>query len=158
MAPPKVGVKAANFTAVDTDRKPRSLSDFLGKKIVLAFFPGAFTGACTKEMCAFRDSTNKLKQLGADVVAVSVDAPFSNRAFKDQNKLEFPVLSDYNREVGRAYDILHGDFAGLKGYLAMKRSVFVLDSDGIIKYSWVSDDPGKEPPYEEITKVLASFT
>ena len=157
MAPPKVGDKAANFTAIDTDRKPRSLAEFLGKKIVLAFFPGAFTGVCTKEMCAIRDSMSKFEQLGAMVVAVSVDAPFSNKAFMEQYKLTFPVLSDFTREVGKAYDTLHHDFAGLKGYSALKRSVFVLDQNGVIEYSWVSDDPGKEPPYDQIIKVVGDL-
>lgn len=157
MAQPKVGDKAVSFTAIDTDRKPRSLAEFLGKKTILAFFPGAFTGVCTKEMCAFRDSMSRLNEFGAQVLAVSVDAPFSNKAFKDQNKLMFPVLSDYSREVGKVYDTLHQDFAGIKGYTALKRSVFVLDRNGVIQYSWVSDDPGKEPPYDEITKILGSF-
>ncbi len=158
MPTPKIGEKAPEFWAIDTERNRRSLTEFLGKKTVLAFFPGSFTGTCTKELCTLRDSMSALNELGAQVVAVSVDAPFSNKAFKDQNKLAFPVLSDYTREVAKAYDTLHQDFVGLKGYTAFKRSIFVLDKSGIVKYAWVSDDPGKEPPYDEITKVLGSFS
>jgi glutaredoxin-dependent peroxiredoxin len=149
--------KAPNFKLFDTDRKERSLNEFSGKKVVLAFFPGAFTGVCTKEMCAFRDSLANFNSLNAQVVAVSVDAPFSNKAFSDANKLTFPVLSDYTRSVSQMFGGVHKDFAGITGYSASKRAVFVLDQSGIVKYKWVSEDPGKEPPYDEITKTLNSI-
>jgi len=152
-----LGNKAPDFKLFDTDRKERSLDEFKCKKVVLAFFPGAFTGVCTKEMCAFRDSMANLNTLNAQVIGVSVDAPFSNKAFASQNQLNFPLLSDYSREVSNLYGGVHNDFAGLKGYAAAKRSVFVLDQTGVVKYKWVSDDPGKEPPYDEITKILNSF-
>ena len=155
--PPAMGTKAPPFSLPDTNRKPRSLSEFLGKKTVLAFFPGAFTGVCTKEMCTFRDSLSKLNDLNAHVVAISVDSPFANKAFADANKLTFPVLSDYSREVIKSYGIVHDGFAGLKGYTAAKRSVFVLDKDGVVKYVWVSENPGVEPPYEEVIKALSSI-
>jgi peroxiredoxin len=96
-----VGEKAPDFTLPDTDRKPRRLVEFLGKKLVLAFFPGAFTSVCTKEMCAFRDSIARLSELKAQVVGVSVNDPFSNKGFAERNLLTFPLLSDYNREVVR---------------------------------------------------------
>ena len=153
----KVGDKAPDFTLKDTDRNDRSLKEFLGKKSVLAFFPGAFTGVCTKEMCMFRDSLSKLGTLNAQVVAVSVDSPFSNKAFADANKLSFPVLSDYTRETIRKYGIVHDGFANLKGYIAAYRSVFVLDKNGIVKFVWVSENPGVEPPYDEVMKALSSF-
>jgi len=153
----KVGQKAPDFTLPDTDRKPRSLREFLDKKVVLAFFPGAFTSVCTKEMCVFRDSLARLNDLNAQVVAVSVNDPFSNKGFVEVNGLEFPILSDYNRDVIRLYGIAMPDFAGLKGYTAAKRSVFVLDRKGIIRYAWVSENPGVEPNYKEIEDVLASI-
>jgi len=130
----------------------RSLKDFGGKKTVLAFIPGAFTGVCTKEMCTFRDS---IQMLPGNVVGVSVNDPFTNKAFADMNKLQFPLLSDYNREVIKKYGIFHDDFAGLKGYTAAKRSVFVIDESGVVRYKWVSDDPGKEPNYKEVEDALA---
>lgn len=155
--PPTVGSKAPVFTAYDFDKKPRSLKEFLGKKTVLAFFPGAFTGVCTKEMCTFRDSLANLNNLNAQVVAVSVDSPFANKGFATANNLTFPVLSDYSREAIKQFDIVLNNFGGLSGYTAAKRSVFVLDKDGVVKYAWVSEDPGKEPPYDEVMKALASF-
>src|SRR5258708_37009020 len=111
----KAGDKAPDFKLVDTDRKERSLKEFLGSKTVLAFFPGAFTGACTKEMCTFRDSLANLTSLNAKIVAISVDTPFSNKGFADANRLTFPILSDYSRAVSTAYTGLYQDFAGLKG-------------------------------------------
>lgn len=152
-----VGAKAPDFRLPDTDKKERSLAEFLGRKNVLAFFPGAFTGVCTKEMCQFRDSMANLNSMNAQVVGISVDAPFSNKAFADANKLMFPILSDYSRTAIKAYGIVHDGFAGLKGYTAAYRSVFVLDKNGIVKYAWVTENPGVEPPYEEINKAVASF-
>jgi glutaredoxin-dependent peroxiredoxin len=152
-----LGNKAPDFKLFDTDRKERSLSEFSGKKVVLAFFPGAFTGGCTKEMCALRDSMSNFINLNSQIVAISVDSPFANKAFAEANKLNFPILSDYTRTVINQYCGVHNDFVGLKGYSASKRAVFVLDQSGIVKYKWVSDDPGKEPPYDEITKTLNSI-
>jgi len=155
--PLKVGEKAPDFTLVDTERKERSLGEFLGKKTVLVFFPGAFTGVCTKEICALRDSFADFSKLGAQVIGISVDGPFSNKAFAEANKVTFPVLSDYTKAVIRKYGIVHDGFAGLKGYITAYRSVFVLSADGIVRYAWVSENPGVEPPYAEIQKALSSF-
>lgn len=153
----KVGEKAPEFTLVDTGLKPRSLRDFLGKTTVLAFYPAAFTGVCTKEMCTFRDSLAQLNGIGAQVVGISADIPFSNKAFAEQNGLTFPVLSDYNREAIKAFGITFPDLAGLKGLTVAKRSVFVLDKQGIVRYAWVSEDPKKEPDYAEVTKAAQSL-
>jgi peroxiredoxin len=153
----KVGDKAPDFTLYDTEKKPRSLKEFLGKKTVLAFYPGAFSGVCTKEMCTFRDSLTRFNALNAQVVGISVDAPFANKAFATQNNLQFPLLSDFNRAALKAYGIVHEGFSGLDGYSASKRSVFVLDKDGIVRFAWISDNPGVEPNYDEVTKALSSF-
>jgi len=133
------------------------LTDFLGKKTVLAFFPGAFTSVCTKEMCTFRDSMQVLNSLNAQVVGISVNDPFTNKAFAEANNLQFPILSDYTRDTIRKFNVFHEDFGGLKGYVAAKRSVFILDSNGTVRYKWVSEDPGKQPDYEEVKKVLAKI-
>jgi len=151
------GREPPDFSLPDQDRKQRALKDFLGKKIVLAFFPGAFTSVCTKEMCTFRDSIQALNSLNAQVVGISVNDPFTNKAFAEANKLQFPILSDYTRETVRKYNVFHDNFAGLAGYTAAKRSVFVLDDDGIVRYRWVSDEPGKQPDYDAIKKVLAEI-
>ena len=127
----KVGDKAPDFTLPDVDKKPRSLSEFHGKKVVLAYFVGAFTSTCTKEVCEFRDSMSRLVDLNAQVVGVSVTDPFSNKAFSEKNRLPFPVLSDYNRIVIKQWGLELFDFAGLKGYTVAKRSIFILDETGI---------------------------
>ncbi|MGD0591799.1 MAG: peroxiredoxin [Bacteroidota bacterium] len=150
----QVGNKAPEFTLFDTEKKSRSLSEFLGKKVVLAFYPGAFTGVCTKEMCTFRDTMAKFSEFNAHVVGISVDAPFANKEFATQNNLQFPLLSDYSREVIRQYCGVHEDFAGLKGYTASKRAVFIVDGNGIVKYAWISENPGVEPEYDAISKAL----
>jgi glutaredoxin-dependent peroxiredoxin len=150
----QVGNKAPDFTLFDTEKKSRALSEFRGKKVVLAFYPGAFTGVCTKEMCAFRDTMEKFNGFNTQVVGISVDAPFANKAFATQNNLQFPLLSDYSREVIRQYCGVHDDFAGLKGYTASKRAVFIVDGNGIVKYAWISEDPGIEPEYDAISVAL----
>lgn len=150
----KVGDKAPDFNLPDTEMAMRNLSEFRGQKVVLAFFVGAFTSTCTKEMCAFRDSMARLINLNAQVVGISVNDPFSNKAFADKNRLPFPVLSDYKREVVKAYGLEHTNFAGLSGYTVAKRSIFILDKDGVVRYAWVSDDPAIEPNYAEIQKML----
>jgi peroxiredoxin len=133
----------------------RSLKDFLGKKTVLAFFPGAFTAVCTKEMCEFRDSTRPLMDLGAQVIGISVNDPFTNKAFAETNALPFSILSDHTRSTITKYNVFSDNFAGLKGYTAAKRSVFILDETGTLRYKWISEDPSKEPDYEEILKQLS---
>ena len=153
----EVGQKPPDFQLPDQDRKTKSLKDFAGKKLVLAFFPGAFTSVCTKELCTLRDSTQNMNTLNAQVIGIDVNDPFTNKAFADENRLQFPVLSDYARSTVRAYKINHDDFAGLTGYTAAKRSIFVLDDKGTVRYRWVSDDPMKEPNYEEIKAVLSKI-
>ena len=153
----ELGQKAPDFQLPDQDRKHQALKDFMGKKTVLAFFPGAFTSPCTKEMCTFRDSMTVLNGLNAQVVGISVNDPFTNKAFAEANKLQFPILSDYMRETVKRFNVFHSDFAGLKGYIAAKRSIFVLDEKGVVRYRWVSEDPGKEPKYDEIKEALAKL-
>ena len=155
--PPRVGEKAPPFTLIDTERKERSLKEFLGKKTVIAFYPAAFTGVCTKEMCTFRDSLAQLREMNVEVLGISVDSPFANKGFAQLNKIPFPLLSDYSRSVIKEYDVVHDGFSGLKGYSAAKRAIFVLDRNGFVKYSWISDDPGKEPNYDEVKKALQSI-
>lgn len=150
----EVGQKLPDFELFDQTRTSKSLKAFSGKNTVLAFFPGAFTSVCTKEMCTFRDS---IQNLPGNVVAVSVNDPFTNKAFADMNHLTFPILSDFTRETIRKYNIFHDDFAGLKGYTAAKRSVFVLDRNGVVRYKWVSEDPGKEPDYAAIKEALGKL-
>jgi peroxiredoxin len=152
----QTGDQAPDFTLPNHKREKVSLADLRGKTVVLAFFPAAFTGVCEKEMCSFRDSLAALNDLNATVLGVSVDAPFSNAAFAERNALNFSLLSDYNREAVRAYDIAHDDFAGMAGYTAAKRSVFVIDAAGTIQYAWVGPNPGVEPDYEAVKQAVTS--
>ena len=151
-----VGSTAPVFTLPDTDRAPRSLSEFTGKKTVLAFYPGAFTGVCTKEMCTFRDSLAEFNSMDANIVGISIDSPFANKAFKDQNQINFPLLSDFDRKVIQAYGIHLENFAGVDGYNTSQRAVFILDKDGKIAYEWIGENPGVEPNYSEIKAALAN--
>lgn len=151
----EVNSKAPDFNLLNTKRESVTVDSLKGKKAILAFFPAAFTGVCEKELCKFRDSMADLNGLNATVIGISADSPFANAAFAEKNKLEYPILSDYNRTAINAYGIGHNDFVGMAGYTAAKRSIFVLDAEGTITYKWVSDDPGKEPLYDEINAALA---
>lgn len=146
-----VGSKAPDFTLMNQDRQPVTLSAERGKPIVLAFFPAAFSSVCTKELCTFRDSLAKLNASKAQVYGISVDTFFTLKAFQDQQKLTFPLLSDFNKEVIRQYGVFNEDMIGLKGIA--KRAVFVIDRDGVVRYREVLDDARNEPNYD---KVLAS--
>ncbi|MFQ5921062.1 MAG: redoxin domain-containing protein [Nitrososphaerales archaeon] len=152
--PPEVGAQAPDFTLPDPNLNMTSLSDFAGRKVVLAFFPAAMSPVCTREMCSFRDSFAELSEAGAQVVAVSIDGPFANKQFTEMHSLNFPVLSDYSRDAVKKYGVVMPDLLHVKGYKAAKRSVFVIDPTGLVKYKWVSDDPLIEPNYEEIKQAI----
>jgi peroxiredoxin len=151
----EVGQAAPDFTLYDADRKQRKLSEFKGKNVVLAFFPGAFTGVCTKEMCTLRDSLAQFNSMNAQVVGISVDPFGSLKAFSDQNKLGFPLLSDFDRQAVKQYDVAFRNLGGVEGYVAASRAIFVLDKGGVIRYKWVGPTPGVEPNYEEVSQAVA---
>lgn len=151
---PNIGDRAPEFELPDPDMKPRKLSEFYGKKTILAFFPAAESPVCTAEMCALRDSLDSLRDLGANVVGISVDGPFANKFFVQNRHLNFPVLSDYRRDIIRKYGIVMSRLGPLEGYDAAKRSIFILDESGKVIYRWVSDNPLVEPNYDEIKDAL----
>ncbi|KAF6243438.1 peroxiredoxin [Nitrosopumilus sp. b1] len=151
-----VGDKAPAFELVDTDLKMRKLDEFKGKKVILSFFVAASSPVCETEMCTFRDSWNEISNLGAQVIAISNDGPFANKAFAKQHNINFPVLGDYTSKTIKDYDILMPDLLHIKDYNAAKRSVFIVMEDGTIGYKWVSEDPLKEPNYKEIKEFLKS--
>ena len=155
--PLTTGTKAPSFTLFDTEKKPRSLSEFAGKKLVLAFYPGAFSGACQKELCTIRDSMTKLSPFDAKVVGISVDSPYANKGFAAHNNIQFPLLSDYTRTVCEQYCGTYKDFGGLTGYTASKRAIFLVDAEGVIRYIWITENPGVEPNYDEVIKALSSI-
>jgi len=149
-----IGDKAPDFELVDTELKMRKLEEFKGKKIILSFFVAASSPVCTTEMCSFRDSWDEISKLGAQVIAISNDGPFANKAFAEKHNLNFPILGDYKSKTIRDYDILMPHLLHIKDYDAAKRSIFIINEDGTVGYKWVSDDPLVEPNYEEIKNFL----
>ena len=149
-----IGDMAPNFELPDTELKMRTLDEFKGKKIVISFFVAASSPVCENELCTFRDSWDELSNLNAQVIAISNDGPFANKAFAEKHNFKFPLLGDYNSKTIRDYDVLMKDLLHIKDYNAAKRSVFVIMEDGKIGYKWVSDDPLKEPNYDEIKESL----
>ena len=121
---------------------------------MLAFFPAAFSSVCTSELCTFRDSLAALNRANAVVWGISVDSPFALKAFQAEQKLSFPLLSDFNKEVIRLYDVYNADMLGLKGIA--KRAVFVVGADGVVRHREVLEDARKEPDYREVFRVLAA--
>jgi glutaredoxin-dependent peroxiredoxin len=150
----EVGWKAPDFTLFDNQMKCRNLKEFLNDNLILAFFPGAFTSVCTREVCTFRDSLAKLGSLHSRVVGISVNDPWSSRAFAEKNMLNFPLLCDYNREVVKLYGLELQNFAGLPGYTVAKRSILILDKGSTVRFVWISEDPSIEPNYADIEKFL----
>jgi len=149
-----VGDTAPGFELVDTELKIRNLDEFKGGKIVLSFIVAASSPVCEAELCSFRDSWKEISDLGAKVVAISNDGPFANKAFAEKNNFNFPLLADYTSKTIRDYGVLMPDLLHIKDYNAAKRSVFIINEDGKIGYKWVSEDPLKEPNYEEIKNFL----
>jgi glutaredoxin-dependent peroxiredoxin len=154
--PVDVGSTAPDFTLTNQDRQPVTLSEQRGKPVVLAFFPAAFSSVCTKEMCTFSDSMARLGAAKAQVYGISVDTFFTLKAFQDQQKLTFPLLSDFNKQVIRDYGVFNEDMIGLKGIA--KRGVFVIDTSGVVRYREVLDDARNEPNYDKVFETLASLS
>ncbi|HEX3702553.1 MAG TPA: peroxiredoxin [Vicinamibacterales bacterium] len=149
-----VGSPAPDFTLMNQDRQPVTLSQQRGAPVVLAFFPAAFSSVCTKELCTFRDALAQLNHAHAQVYGISVDTFFTLKAFQDQQKLTFPLLSDFNKDTIRAYGVFNEDMIGLKGIA--KRAVFVLDKAGVVRYRDVLDDARNEPNYDAVNRAVAS--
>lgn len=152
----KTGDKAPKFTLRDSQTNEVSLDDYKEKNVVLLFFPLAFTGVCTTELCSMRDDISNYQKLDAEILAVSVDSPFSLAKFKEEQDLNFSLLSDFNKEVARAYDCLYEDFVlGLKGIA--KRSAFVIDGEGVVRYAEVLENAGELPNFVAVKETLESL-
>lgn len=143
-----VGDTAPDFTLMANDRNMVTLSDSIGNKVVLAFYPSAFTGVCTTEMCTLTDFMSDFDSLEAEVFGISVDSIFSNNEFSKINSIGFPLLSDINRVVTNSYGV-GIDFV-MPGFIAAQRSVFIINEDGKIGYCWIAENPGIEPNYQDI--------
>ncbi len=150
------GDQAPDFNLRSTDGENVSLSDQRGSNVVLAFFPATFTGVCQTEMCTFRDSLSEFNDMNAKVFGISVDPPFSQAEFHSQNDLTFPLLSDLGGSTVSAYGVELPNLAGIDGYNVAQRSVFVIDTDGNIAWSWISDSPLNEPSYDDVKAAVAA--
>ena len=151
----EVGSKAPDFTLMNQERQPVTLGALKGKPVVLAFFPAAFSGVCQQELCTIRDSVDALNEAHAQVFGISTDTFFALKAFQEQQQLNFPLLSDYNKQVIRDYGVFNEDMIGLKGIA--KRAVFVIDKDGVVRYREVLEDARNEPNYQAVLTSLAAL-
>jgi peroxiredoxin len=151
--PLAIGTKAPSFSLFNTDRKAISLQDYSGKTLVINFFPAAFTGVCTEQMCTNRDDQEYYEGLGVNVIGISVDMPFSLKAFKEQNKIGFELLSDFNKQAVHEYEMYHCNFAcGIRG--VAKRGVAVIDKDGKVAYSEETANPGTQVNFAALKEAL----
>lgn len=150
-----VGSKAPDFTLMNQDREPVTLSAQRGAPVVLAFFPAAFSSVCAKELCTFRDGLARLNSAKARVFGISVDTFFTLKAFQDSQKLTFPLLSDFNKQTIRDFGVFNEDMIGLKGI--SKRAVFVLDPEGVVRHREVLEDARNEPDYEMVFSTLSQM-
>ncbi len=150
----KVGDKAPDFKLFSSELKEVSLADFKGKKLVVHFFPMAFTGTCTTQLCTMRDSFGYYEGMNAAVVGISVDSPFTLAKFKEDQQYQFPLLSDFNKDVSQAYGAFYEEFVfGLKG--VSKRAAFVIDENGVITYSEVLDIATDLPNFDAIRSAVS---
>ncbi len=151
-----VGDKAPDFKLYNSEKKEVALTDYKGQNVVLLFFPLAFTGVCTTELCTMRDNIAEYNGLDAQILAVSVDSLFTLDKFKAEQNLNFPLLSDFNKSASKDYDSLYEDFVlGMKG--VSKRSAFVIDKEGMIQYAEVLDSAGDLPNFEAVKAALANL-
>lgn len=150
------GDQAPTFTLRNSDTKEVSLEDYAGKNVVLLFFPLAFTSVCTAELCSMRDDIATYSELDAEVLGISVDSLFTLQKFKESEKLNFQLLSDFNKEVSQSYDAYYDDFVlDMKG--VSKRSAFVIDGNGVIQYAEVLDNAGELPNFAAVKETLAGL-
>lgn len=154
---PELNQPAPDFTLKNHLHEEVTLSGLRGKTVILAFYPAAFTGICEKELCTFRDAMDSLNDANATVYGVSVDSPFANAVFAATNQFSFDLLSDCGHVAIKAYDAEFPDFAGIPGYTVAKRAVYVVDSEGALRYSWVAPNPGVEPDYEEVKSFVRNL-
>ena len=145
---------APDFTLINTEKEQVKLSDYLGRKIVLAFYPAAFSGICDQEMCIFEDRLDQLNNANAHVFGISPDSPFANAKFAEVNNISFPLLSELHLHATRDYGLEFENFAFIDGYTACNRAVFIIGEDARVSYEWIAEHPGIEPDYDEVMVAL----
>ena len=152
----QIGDKAPDFKLYNSEKQEVSLSDYTGKNVVILFFPLAFTGVCTAELCEMSDNMATYASLNAEILAISVDSLFTLEKFKAEQNLPFNLLSDFNKEVSAAYGSLYENFVlGMKG--VSKRSAFVVDAAGTIQYTEVLESAGDIPNFTAVQDALKSL-
>jgi len=151
------GQPAPEFSLFDDAKNKVSLSDYKGKNVVLLFFPFAFTSVCTAELCSVRDNLAAFNNANAQVFGISVDALFTLAKFKEEQQLNFPLLSDFNKTASRAYNVLYDVFPAFELQGVSKRAAFVIDKEGIIQYSEVCATPGDQPDFKAIQETLSAL-
>lgn len=151
------GQPAPEFSLFDDAKNKVSLSDYKGKNVVLLFFPFAFTSVCTAELCSVRDNLSAFNNANAQVFGISVDALFTLAKFKEEQQLNFPLLSDFNKTTSRDYNVLYDVFPAFELQGVSKRAAFVIDKEGIIQYSEVCATPGDQPDFKAIQETLATL-
>ncbi|MBO6524368.1 MAG: redoxin domain-containing protein [Balneolaceae bacterium] len=148
--------KAPDFNLQNTKREFVKLSDYEGdRNVVLLFYPLAFSGVCTTELCSIRDNLKIYEAFDAEVIGISIDSFFVQKAFKDSQNLNFQLLSDFNKEAAKSYGVLYEDFFGMKG--VAKRSAFVIDKSGVIRYAEILEDSSDIPDFEAIQLTLSEL-
>ena len=152
----KVGDAAPDAKVFIRPREPIQLHDYKGRPTVLLFFPLAFSGTCTKEICTMAEDYSQYRELGAEVLGISIDSPYTNVKFAEACNATFPILSDFNKEATRAYDVMRPDLGGLRE--VSERAVFVIDRNGVISYAWLGENPGVMPSFEEIKAAVQRIT
>lgn len=152
----KIGDVAPDFTLFNQKKEKVQLNSYKGKNVLLMFFPFANTSVCTNEMCTLQEDMNKFTNLNAEVMGISVDSPFVLDLWGEKLGIKFNLLSDFNKEAVRAYDCYHDVFSPTKYNfnIVAKRSAFVVDKNGFIRYSEILDSPGSEPNYSAIKECL----
>ncbi len=149
----QVGQPAPDFTLRDTDKNKVTLSEQKGQNVVLLFFPLAFTSTCTKELCMTRDNLAAYNDLNATVFGISVDSLFSLKRYKEDQQLNFTLLSDFNKTTSAAYGCLYEHFFNDMDGVS-KRSAFVIDKEGVVQYAEVLEDASKIPDFEAVISCL----
>lgn len=153
----EIGSRAPEFSLFDSEKKKINLSDFLGQNVVLLFFPQAFTGVCTKQLCSVRDNIGHYDHVNARVLGISVDSVFTLAKFKEEQGYNFPLLSDFNKETSTKYGSIYESWIlDMNG--VSKRSAFVIDKEGVVRYAEVLDNAGEIPSFEAIQETLASLS
>ena len=151
------GQEAPGFSLFDSDKNKVNLSDFKGKNVLILFFPLAFTGVCTKELCSIRDNIAVYNNTNAQVLGISVDSLFVLDKFKQEQNLNFPLLSDFNKTAATAFDVLYETFPAFEMQGVSKRAAFVVDKEGALQYVEICATPGDLPDFDAIQKVLSNL-